>query len=85
MSTTDRLVADLACLDPVYVDGIILEGVANLGPNFTTPFFRWVPTINSNGVMVMERSPALLLVRPRGRCCHARPWRLCSIGNPHRS
>jgi hypothetical protein len=64
MSTDDRLVADLACLDPIYVDGIILEGVANLGSNFTTPFFRWVPTVNANGVLVMERSPTLLIVRP---------------------
>jgi hypothetical protein len=29
-----------ACLDPVYADGIVYEGVANLGTNFATPFFR---------------------------------------------
>jgi hypothetical protein len=39
--------------------------VTNLGTNFTTPFFRWVPTTNENGVMVLERVAALLVVRPR--------------------
>ena len=61
----DRLLADLAYLDPTYVDGIYVEGITNLGANFTMPFFRWAPATNANGVLVMERVPALLLVRPR--------------------
>ena len=58
---TERLIADFACLDPVYVDGIFAEGVMNLGANFATPYFRWTPTGRAgNGVVSMERTPALL-------------------------
>jgi hypothetical protein len=36
-----RLIADFACLDPVYVDG--MAGVLNLGANFASLYFRWTP------------------------------------------
>jgi hypothetical protein len=62
---SDSIMADFACLDPVYVDGIVYEGLANLGANFATPFFRWTPTVSNSGVVVFERTPALFLVRPR--------------------
>jgi hypothetical protein len=63
---TERLIADFACLDPVYVDGIFAEGVMNLGANFATPYFRWAPRgRGDNGDVSMERTPALFLIRPR--------------------
>jgi len=63
---TERLIADFACLDSVYVDGIFAEGVMNLGANFATPYFRWTPTGRAgNGVVSMQRTPALFLIRPR--------------------
>jgi hypothetical protein len=36
-----QLIADFACLDPVYVDGI--AGTLNLGETFATLYFRWTP------------------------------------------
>ena len=62
---TERLINDFSCLDPVYVDGIVAEGVMNLGANFGTPYFRWTPGRVENGRMIMQRTPALLLIRPR--------------------
>jgi len=63
---TERLFADFACLDPVYVDGIFAEGVMNLGANFATPYFRWSPCGRAgNGAVSIERAPALFLIRPR--------------------
>ena len=63
---TERLIADFACLDPVYVDGIFEEGVMSFGTNFATPYFRWAPTGRaSNGVVSMEKIPALFVIRPR--------------------
>lgn len=55
----ERLMADFACLDPVYVDGI--AGIVNLGTNFAQCFFRW--QIVSAGAY--ERVPAVYLIRPR--------------------
>jgi hypothetical protein len=60
---TDRLIADFACLDPMYVDGI--AGVLNLGSNFSTPFFRWAPRQSEGGIITFEKVPAMLIVQPR--------------------
>jgi hypothetical protein len=59
----ERLLADYAALDPVYVDGI--AGVFNLGPNFSTVFFRYNPVRTNSGIIVYERTPTMLLVQPR--------------------
>ena len=56
----DRLLADFACLDPVYVDGIFTEGVTNLGANFITPYFRWMPINTENGVRDARKSSLAL-------------------------
>jgi hypothetical protein len=58
-----KLIGDFACLDPVYVDGI--AGVTNLGTNFGTVFFRYVPVKSENGGMFYERTPVLYVVSPR--------------------
>jgi hypothetical protein len=63
MSSDDNLLNEFACLDPVYVDGVVTEGVVSLGSNFATPFFRWVPTVRDGRVM-FERTPALYVIRP---------------------
>lgn len=59
----ERLIADFACLDPIYTDGI--AGYMNLGANFATLFFRWSPVRIEDGQIIFERAPALCLVRPR--------------------
>lgn len=59
---SDRLMADFACLEPIYVDGI--AGVLNLGANFATLFFRWIPVSSANGIINYERTPAMNIVRP---------------------
>jgi hypothetical protein len=58
----ERLFADFACLDPIYVDDMV--GVLNLGANFNMLFYRWVPRAN-DGLITYDRSPALSLVLPR--------------------
>jgi hypothetical protein len=59
----ERVIADFACLDPVYVDGVVTEGVVNLGTNFATPFFRWTPIVR-DGRTTFEKTAALYVVRP---------------------
>jgi hypothetical protein len=76
-STVEQLIGDFACLDPVYVDGIVAEGVVSCGPNFMIPYFRWVPTIE-NGHVIMQRTPALLLIRPHRRSIRENRWPCCS-------
>jgi hypothetical protein len=39
--------------------------VTSLEDNYMMPFFRWVPSVKRGGEVIMERMPALLLVRPR--------------------
>jgi hypothetical protein len=63
MSSDDNFLNEFACLDPVYVDGVAAEGVVNLGTNFATPFFRWIPTMR-DGRVTFERTPALYVIRP---------------------
>ncbi len=60
---SDRLLAEIPCLDPVYVDGI-LEFTA-LGTNFGTVYFRLVPVKSENGGVIYERTPVLYLIRPK--------------------
>ena len=60
----DRLVPDFACLEPTYIDRV--AGILNLGSNYATLFFRWIPVRDSEtGVIKYERSPALYVVQPR--------------------
>lgn len=63
MSSDDNFLNEFACLDPVYVDSVVTEGVVSLGTNFATPFFRWVPTVRDGRVM-LERAATLYVVRP---------------------
>jgi hypothetical protein len=59
----DRLLADFACLDPIYVDGI--ARILNLGTNFQVLYFRWVPTQSKHGLTTMEKAPAASVIRPK--------------------
>ena len=60
---SERLMADFACLDPVYVDGI--AGLTNLGGgNFGTLYFRWTAVGVGLHGKLYEKTPALVLVRP---------------------
>jgi hypothetical protein len=69
MEMTERLMADIAALDPVYVDGI--AGLVNLGTNFGTVYFRFIPIKSENGLIMYEKTPVLYLVRPRSGGCQA--------------
>jgi hypothetical protein len=69
---SDTVFADYAAIDPIYVDGV--AGVFNLGANFGTMFFRWVPVRAEGGAMTYERSPTIVMVQPRatllcGKAC----------------
>jgi hypothetical protein len=68
IDVSDELLAEFAALDPVYVDGAV--GLVDLGENFSTLMFRWVPVTSANGVLLYERQPAMVLVRPKSslRC-----------------
>jgi hypothetical protein len=58
MSTTERLIADFACVsNPFYVDGIFAKGVVNPGANFSTPYCRYVPTGRHENVGWSWRGP----------------------------
>jgi len=59
----DRLLADFACIDPVYVDGI--ARILNLGTNFQILYFRWVPTQSEHGLVTMVKTPAASVIRPK--------------------
>ena len=60
---SDQLMADFACMDPVYVDGI--AGLMNIGgTNFSTLYFRWKAVGVGPRGKLYKRSPALVLVRP---------------------
>jgi hypothetical protein len=60
---SERLIADFACLDPVYVDD--MAGVLNLGTNFQMLFHRWSPRSDREGGVGFEKIPALSLILPR--------------------
>jgi hypothetical protein len=55
----ERLIADFACLDPIYVDGA--AGFLNLGDNFATRYYRWQLV----GPDKFEKTPAVYLIQPR--------------------
>jgi hypothetical protein len=55
--------SDIACLDPVYIDGIYSEAVMSTGANFMLPFFRFVPVKTESGI-ILQRTPVLLLICP---------------------
>ena len=55
---------EISQLDPVYVDGILPEGVMSTGANFMLPFFRFVPVKAESGSIVLQRTPILLLMCP---------------------
>ena len=63
MEMDERLMAEFACLDPVYVDGI--AGLMNLGTNFSIQYFRWTPVGVEGGKVLYQKTAALRLVRPR--------------------
>jgi hypothetical protein len=63
MGENDRLLADFACIDPIYADGV--AGVLNLGENFAMYFFRWVPSRSEHGIVTMEKVPAATIIRPK--------------------
>lgn len=67
MEMDERLMADFACLEPVYADGI--AGLINLGENYGTLLYRWQRV----GPGKLERVPALYLVRPRSILGVCRP------------
>jgi hypothetical protein len=72
-----QLIGDFACLDPVYVDGIV--GTLNLGETFATLYFRWTPRPGENGQVLFERTPAVYLVRPHASIvctpdCRLKKW-----------
>jgi hypothetical protein len=56
---SDANLADYAAIDPIYVDGV--AGVFNLGVNFGTMLFRWVPVRSEGGGLTYES----VLVQPR--------------------
>ena len=59
---SEQLMADFACLDPVYVDGV--AGLMNLGDNFAALYFRWKVVGAGPHGKLYERQPAVVLVRP---------------------
>jgi hypothetical protein len=59
----DGIFDEIANLDPVYVDG--MAGVTNLGTNFGTIYFRYVPVQSGNGVINYTKTPILYVVSPR--------------------
>jgi hypothetical protein len=58
----ERLLNDVACLDPTYVDDCPL--ILSLGTNVNLLFVRLVPKVGENGLIVFERVPALSVVLP---------------------
>lgn len=68
----ERLMADFACLEPIYIDGA--AGYMNLGANIVCFYYRWQVTKYENGNPVFEKMPALQIIRPKnslvcaGRC-----------------
>jgi hypothetical protein len=60
---TEQMLAEISCLEPVYVDGIM--GFINLGATFLIAFFRWKATRGENGLWRYERVPALVTVQPK--------------------
>jgi hypothetical protein len=62
--STELLINDVACMDRVYVDGAITEGICDLGANILLPFFCWTPQIDGNQ-LTMVRTPKLVIVGPR--------------------
>jgi hypothetical protein len=73
MRDDDNLLGDISALDPVYVDGVISGGIANLGANVSVPFFRWIPERTSEGLR-LQRQPVLVLVGPRQFLLPASPY-----------
>jgi hypothetical protein len=59
----EGLLADIACIEPVAVDGLF--GLVNLGETFLTCFYRWRAVKWENGVLVREKVISLVISRPR--------------------
>lgn len=71
--------ADIAALDPTYVDGVL--GLTNLGDNFGTVYFRYIPVKSERNLVVYEKVPVHYLVRPRAGACQAENcWYMRQIG-----
>jgi len=63
MDFNERLLADFACLDPIYVEDA--AGVVNLGTNFQLLFYRWQRVANYGDQRDYERTAAVNLILPR--------------------
>jgi hypothetical protein len=74
---SDAAIADYAAIEPMYVDGV--AGVFNLGANFGTMYFRWVPVRGDGGGITYERSPAFVMVQPRAPLLCGKACRLNAI------
>ena len=60
---SEKLLADFACLEPIYVDGI--EKLLNFGTSFGILYYRWVAVRSEGGQTIYEKTPALHIRRPR--------------------
>ena len=74
---SDAHLADFAAIEPIYVDGI--AGVFNLGPNFATLFFRWIPVKSEGGIIGYERAPAIVVTQPRSALICGKGCRLNAL------
>jgi hypothetical protein len=63
MDFNEGLLANFACLDPVYVDDA--GGAVNLGTNFQLLFYRWQRVSNHGDQRDYETVPAVNLILPR--------------------
>jgi hypothetical protein len=59
----ENAMAEFAAIDPIYVDGR-LDPLVNLGANFATYYFRWIPVQSKTGEVLYKKTPALILIRP---------------------
>jgi hypothetical protein len=63
MTMDERLMADFACLDPVYVDDA--AGAVNLGTNVQLLFYRWARVSNNGNPNDYEKTAVVNLILPR--------------------
>jgi len=59
----ERLLTEISYIEPIAVHGLL--GYVNLGDTFLACYFRWKPVKLEAGGMGREKSPAVVLIRPR--------------------
>jgi hypothetical protein len=59
----EATLCDIGCMEPVPVHGLL--GLVNLGDTFLSCYYRWRPIKMERGLLVRERTLALVIVRPR--------------------